>query len=94
MLNLHPCMQARQNDRKAIHNKYVFHWNISLSACLSVCRVCACVRMYLPVKYYFFPSVLVYVTFSSISLDYHMWNHLVVPSSIIISKKKSHMTTE
>ena len=41
--------------------------SLFLSVCLSLSHVCACARMYLPVKCYFFPSVRVFVTFSSIS---------------------------
>ena len=75
MLNLHPCLQARQNDRNALHNNYMFHWNIcfslslslSFSLCLSVSLslslcVSACALMYLPVKCYFFPYVWVYTS--------------------------------
>ena len=31
MLNLHLCLQARQNECNALHNNYIFHKNISLS---------------------------------------------------------------
>ena len=72
MLNLHPSLQARQNDHNASYNNYMHHLNnsLSLSICLSISPIshllsliCGCAPVSLTVKYFFYPFACVFVTF-------------------------------